>query len=179
MSHLGGISQGVGERAGRGAINPTMEKCASRIFKPLSEALERWENAHRAFLSRCQKHWDEITQPQRRSAFEMVLSPPSLLVRKREKVSVNQQCYKATKKQFLCCKRRPYTPPSGVIPPRSFIILLRTGNLAAHVVYRLMLLDPSPDMVHGSALRKTRSSTQDYELNSEEIDSQEGNPPLL
>ncbi len=68
------------------------------------------------------------------------------------------------KNAALCCERRPYTPPSGVMPPRSFITLLRTGNLAAHAVHRLMLLDPSPDMVHGSALRKTRSSTQDYEL---------------
>ncbi len=42
-----------------------------------------------------------------------------------------------------------------------------------------MLLDPSPDMVHGSALRKTRSSTQENELNSEKIDSQAGNLPLL
>ena len=34
-------------------------------------------------------------------------------------------------------------------------------------------------MVHGSALRKTRSSTQTNELNSEKIGSQEGNLPLL
>jgi len=83
------------------------------------------------------------------------------------------------KKAALCCERRPYTPTSGFTPPRSFSSLLRTGNLAAHTVYRLMLLDPSPDMVHGSALRKTRSSTQEKELNSEKIGSQEGNPPLL
>ena len=83
------------------------------------------------------------------------------------------------KKQCLCCERRPYTHPSGFTSPRSFSSLLRTGNLAAHTVYRLMLLDPSPDMVHGSALRKTRSSTQEKELNSEKIHSQEGNPPLL
>ncbi len=70
-----------------------------------------------------------------------------------------------TKRAVLCCERRPYTPPSGVTPPRSFMTLLRTGNLAAHPVDRLMLLDPSPDMVHGSALRETRSSTQDHELN--------------
>ena len=65
------------------------------------------------------------------------------------------------------------------MPPRTFMILLRTGNLAAQTDNRLMLLDPSPDMVHGSALRKTRSSTQENKLNSETIDSQEGNPPLL
>ena len=68
------------------------------------------------------------------------------------------------KKQHLCCERRPYTSPSGFTSPRSFSSLLRTGNLAAHTVHRLMLLDPSPDMVHGSALRKTRSSTQEKEL---------------
>ena len=68
------------------------------------------------------------------------------------------------KKAALCCERRPYTSPSGVTPPRSFSSLLRTGNLAAHAAHRLMLLDPSPDMVHGSALRKTRSSTQEKEL---------------
>jgi len=82
-------------------------------------------------------------------------------------------------KAALCRKRRPYTSPSGVTSPRFFVFLLRTGNLAAHTGHRLMLLDPSPDMVHGSALRKTRSSTQANELNSEKIDSQEGNPPLL
>ncbi len=90
-----------------------------------------------------------------------------------------KQTKKTKQKQPLCCERRPYTPPSGVMSPRFSITLLRTGNLAAHPVHRLMLLDPSPDMVHGSALRKTRSSTQDYELNSETIDSQEGTPPLL
>ena len=83
------------------------------------------------------------------------------------------------KKAVLCCERRPYTPTSGFTPPRSFSSLLRTGNPAAHTVYRLMLLDPSPDMVHGSALRETRSSTQEKELNSEKIHSQEGDPPLL
>ena len=83
------------------------------------------------------------------------------------------------KKQCLCYERRPYTPTSGFTPPRFFSSLLRTGNLAAHTVYRLMLLDPSPDMVHGSALRETRSSTQEKELNSEKIHSQEGDPPLL
>ena len=88
-------------------------------------------------------------------------------------------CILHSKKQYLCCERRPYTHPSGVTPPRSFSSLLRTGNLAAHAAHRLMLLDPSPDMVHGSALRKTRSSTQENKLNSEEIDSQEWNPPLL
>ena len=70
-----------------------------------------------------------------------------------------------TKKQCLCCERRPYTPTSGFTSPRSFSSLLRTGNPAAHTVYRLMLLDPSPDMVHGSALREdpfvnTRKRTQ-------------------
>ena len=88
-------------------------------------------------------------------------------------------CILHSKKAALCCERRPYTHPSGFTTPRSFGFLLRTGNLAAHVVYRLMLLDPSPDMVHGSALRKTHSSTQEKELNSEKIGSQEGNPPLL
>ena len=68
------------------------------------------------------------------------------------------------KKAALCCERRPYTPTSGFTSPRSFSSLLRTGNPAAHTVHRLMLLDPSPDMVHGSALRKTRSSTQEKEL---------------
>jgi len=42
-----------------------------------------------------------------------------------------------------------------------------------------MLLGSPPDMVHGSALRKTRFSTQENKLNSEKIDSQEWNPPLL
>ena len=74
-------------------------------------------------------------------------------------------CILHSKKQFLCCERRPYTLPSGFTPPRSLSSLLRTGNLAAHTVYRLMLLDPSPDMVHGSALREdpfvnTRKRTQ-------------------
>ena len=64
----------------------------------------------------------------------------------------------------LCCERRPYTPSSDVTPRRSLPALLRTGDLAAHTVHRLMLLDPSPDMVHGSALRKTHSSTQDGQL---------------
>ena len=36
---------------------------------------------------------------------------------------------------------------------------LRNGNLAAHAQIRLMLLGSPPDMVHGSALRKTVSST--------------------
>ena len=58
------------------------------------------------------------------------------------------------KKAALCCERRPYTLPSGFTSPRSFSSLLGTGNLAAHTAYRLMLLDPSPDMVHGSALRE-------------------------
>ena len=58
------------------------------------------------------------------------------------------------KKAALCCERRPYTPTSGFTSPRSFSSLLRTGNPAAHTVHRLMLLDPSPDMVHGSALRE-------------------------
>ena len=74
-------------------------------------------------------------------------------------------CILHSKKQSLCCERRPYTPTSGFTPPRSFSSLLRTGNPAAHTVHRLMLLDPSPDMVHGSALREdpfvnTRKRTQ-------------------
>ena len=36
---------------------------------------------------------------------------------------------------------------------------LRNGSLAAHAQIRLMLLGSPPDMVHGSALRKTISST--------------------
>ena len=74
-------------------------------------------------------------------------------------------CELRMKKAVLCCERRPYTPTSGFTSPRSFSSLLRTGNLAAHTAYRLMLLDPSPDMVHGSALREdpfvnTRKRTQ-------------------
>ena len=64
----------------------------------------------------------------------------------------------------LCRERRPYTPSSDVTPRRSLDFLLRTGDLAAHTVHRLMLLDSSPDMVHGSALRKTHSSTQEKQL---------------
>lgn len=107
------------------------------------------------------------------SAFEMVLAPFP------EKSFGKALPSHKFKKAALCCERRPYTPTSGFTPPRSFSSLLRTGNLAAHTVYRLMLLDPSPDMVHGSALRETRSSTQEKELNSEKIHSQEGDPPLL
>ena len=36
---------------------------------------------------------------------------------------------------------------------------LRSGSLAAHEEHRLMLLGSPPDMVHGSSLRKTGSST--------------------
>ena len=36
---------------------------------------------------------------------------------------------------------------------------LRNGTLAAHAAIRLMLLGSPPDMVHGTALRKTKSST--------------------
>ena len=36
---------------------------------------------------------------------------------------------------------------------------LRNGNLTAHGEVRLMLLGSPPDMVHGTPLRKTKSST--------------------
>ena len=36
---------------------------------------------------------------------------------------------------------------------------LRNGTLAAHAAIRLMLLGSPPDMVHGTTLRKTKSST--------------------
>ena len=62
------------------------------------------------------------------------------------------------------CKTRPYTPKSKVAPTRYPYPLLRTGALAAHRVGRLMLLGSPPDMVHGSRLRKTRSSTQKLRL---------------
>ena len=55
---------------------------------------------------------------------------------------------------------RPYTAKSNFNPTRSSYPLLKAGTLAAHRVYRLMLLGPPSDMVHSSQLRKTRLSTQ-------------------
>jgi len=42
-----------------------------------------------------------------------------------------------------------------------------------------MLLGSPPDMVHGSRLRKTRSSTQKTRAQYIEVLSSKGNPPLL
>ena len=89
-----------------------------------------------------------------------------------------QKNYKKSNNSF-CYERRPYTTQSGCTPLRTFVLLLKTGNLTAHMVHRLMLLGSPPDMVHGSTLRKTHSSTQKNKLNSEEIHSQAWNPPLL
>ena len=55
---------------------------------------------------------------------------------------------------------------SNVSSTRSSYPLLKAGTLAAHRVYRLMLLGPPSDMVHSSQLRKTRLSTQRVGLNS-------------
>ena len=55
---------------------------------------------------------------------------------------------------------RPYTAKSNILSTRSSYPLLKAGTLAAHRVYRLMLLGPPSDMVHSSQLRKTRLSTQ-------------------
>ena len=50
-------------------------------------------------------------------------------------------------------------PSSNAYHTRYPCSQLRNGNLAAHAEIRLMLLGSPPDMVHGTALRKTKSST--------------------
>ena len=50
-------------------------------------------------------------------------------------------------------------PPSNAYHTRYPGSQLRNGALAAHAAIRLMLLGSPPDMVHGTALRKTESST--------------------
>ena len=59
---------------------------------------------------------------------------------------------------------RPYTAKSNFSSTRFSYPLLKAGILAAHRVYRLMLLGPPSDMVHSSQLRKTRLSTQRVRL---------------
>ena len=50
-------------------------------------------------------------------------------------------------------------PPSNAYHTRYPRSQLRNGTLAAHAAIRLMLLGSPPDMVHGTALRETKSST--------------------
>ena len=71
---------------------------------------------------------------------------------------------KAGVRLHTCFKFRPACdktahPPSNAHSTRYPNSQLRHGALAAHEAIRLMLLGSPPDMVHGTSLRETESST--------------------
>ena len=76
-------------------------------------------------------------------------------------------------------KMRPYTKKSNYVPARIPSPSLGAGAPAAHRVNRLMLLGSPPDMVHGSQLRGTRSSTRLLRFCAKAAPSDEGSTPAV